>query len=144
MFSINPKNIEARILNLARYSAEQLPPCFYSLRFQCMNCSIGNEDTCILAHNPDFLSLLRWKVSNLPRFAEEDISVDLVMFLLQVFQSQGSALHLDKVLALLRRQNPELVIDSIKVKRVLKDNPELFKEIRANVFEFNPPDIREP
>jgi len=137
MISFDSRGLEARILSLARYSPELLPPCFDSLEFQCETCWIDDKDTCILLHDPDFLSLLRWKVSNLSRVAENVELDDLVVVLLEVFESQGSALHVDKILGLLRRQNTELKMGSAQLKRVLKDNPELFKEMDANVFLLN-------
>ena len=143
MFRLNPKHIETRVLHLARYLPELLPACIDSIQFHCDNCSVGDEDTCILVQDPDFLSLLRWKVLNLSRLPENAVSEDLVMLLLQVFESQGSALHVDKILGLLQRQNPDLKIISAQVRSVLKDNPEFFEEIDANVFVLNS-DVGEP
>ena len=137
MFSFNPRDIEAKILHFARYSPELLPSCMVSLQFRCEGCSLGDQGSCILLQETDFLSLLRWKILNLSRLTENDISDDLVVALVEVFESQGSALHVDKVLSLLLRQKPQLIISLSQLKSVLKSNSAFFKETDANVFVLN-------
>jgi len=85
----------------------------------------------------DFLSLLRWKILNLSGLPENDISDDLVVDLVEVFESQGSALHVDKVLSLLLRQKPQQKINLSQLKNTLRNNPALFKENNVNVFTLN-------
>lgn len=137
MFSFNPRDIEAKILHFARYSPELLPSCMVSPQFRCEGCGLGDQSSCILLQETDFLSLLRWKILNLSRLTENDISDDLVVALVEVFESQGSALHVDKVLSLLLRQNPQLRISLSQLKSALKSNPAFFEETDANVFTLN-------
>ena len=139
MFALRPKAIETRILHLARYSPELLPSCVVSLQFNCEGCEFGDQGSCILLQEKDFISLLRWKISNLSRLVENDISDDLIVALVEVFESQGSALHRDKVHSLLLRQKPQLGVSlsHSELKSVLKGNPLLFREIGANVFVLN-------
>lgn len=137
MFVTNPREIEAKILNLARYFPERLPPCMVSQRFRCGRCELGDRSSCILLMDVDFLSLLRWKILNLSGLPENDISDDLVVDLVEVFESQGSALHVDKVLSLLLRQKPQQKINLSQLKNTLRNNPALFKENNVNVFTLN-------
>ncbi len=137
MFSFNPRDIEAKILHFARYSPELLPSCMVSPQFRCEGCGLGDQGSCILLQDTDFLSLLRWKILNLSKLTENDISDDLVVALVEVFESQGSALHVDKVLSLLLRQKPQLRISLSQLKSALKSNSAFFKETDANVFTLN-------
>ena len=91
----------------------------------------------MLLLDADFLSLLRWKVLNPSGFVEDDITDDLVVDLVEVFESQGSALHVDKVLSLLLRQKPQLKISLSQLKNALRNNPAIFKENDVNVFTLN-------
>lgn len=137
MFILSPRDIETRILNYARYSPALLPSCMVSLQFRCEGCSLGDKDLCILLQDTDFLSLLRWKILNLSKLADNDIPDDLVISLIEVFESQGSALHVDKILGLLLRQKPQLKTNLTQIKIALKSNPELFQETDTNVFFLN-------
>jgi len=134
MFILSPKDIEIRILNDARESPGSLPPCMVSRQFSCEGCSLSEKDLCILQQDADFLSLLRWKISNLSKLADDDISDDVVISIIEVFESQGSALHVDKVLGLLLRQKPQLRINLTQIKKTLKSNPEIFQEKDTNVY----------
>lgn len=133
-FDTNPKTIEARIMSLARYHPGYLPACLVSAQFFCEDCSIDDEHSCLLLHNPDFLSLLRWRVLNLSRQTQDVTSDDLLLDLMAVFESQGSALHIDKILALLHQQNPELEIDLNQLRRALRAYSPFFEERGAGVF----------
>jgi len=108
-----------------------------SPQFHCEGCSLGEKDLCILLQDADFLSLLRWKILNLSKLADNDISDDLVISLIEVFESQGSALHIDKILALMQRQKPHLKTNLAQIKIALKSNPELFQETDISVFFLN-------
>ena len=134
MFVPSPRAIETRILHLARYSPELLPSCVVSLQFSCEGCELGDQGSCILLQEKDFLSQLRWKILNLSRLVENDVSDDLIIALVEVFESQGSALHIDKVLSLLLRQKPQLGVNLSQLKSALKGNPSFYKETDANVF----------
>jgi len=71
----------------------------------------------------------------------EDAKPDeIIMNMIQVFESQGSALHVDKIMSLLRRQTSDLKISDASIKKVLKGNPEIFKEMDSNVFMLNSED----
>ena len=137
MFAPSPRDIETRILNLGRYSPELLPSCIVSVQFRCEGCSFGDKDLCILLQDTDFLRLLRWKILNLSKLTDNDISDDLVISLIEVIESQGSALHVDKILGLLLHQKPQLRINLAQIKSALTSNPELFQETDANVFFLN-------
>ncbi len=137
MFSLNPRDIEARILHFARCEPERLPSCMTSRQLNCEGCRLGDQSSCVLLQDTDFLSLLRWKILNLTRLIEPDITDDLVISLVEVFESQGSALHIDKILSLLIRQKQQQRIDLAQLKSTLKHNPEFFKETNTNVFILN-------
>ncbi len=137
MFILSPKDIEIRILNDARESTGLLPSCMVSRQFNCEGCSLSERDLCVLQQDTDFLSLLRWKVSNLSKLVDYDTSDDLVISIIEVFESQGSALHVDKVLGLLLRQKPQLKINLSQIKKALKSNPEIFQEKDDNVYFLN-------
>jgi hypothetical protein len=134
MFGFSPKKIEAYVLSLAKYSPELLPPCIDSKQFDCDHCAIGDRNSCVVVLNEDFLSLLRWKVSHLSNLTEEDHADELLMNLVEVFESQGSALHLDKILSLMKKQNSNLNISVTHLRKMLKDNAEFFNETDPNVF----------
>jgi hypothetical protein len=138
MLSFSPREIETKILHFARFSPELLPSCMVSRQFRCEGCGLGDQGSCILLQEKEFLSLLRWKISNLSRLIENDVTDDLVVALVEVFESQGSALHMDKVLGLLLRQKPHLEVSLSQLKSALKGNPAFFKETDANVFVLSP------
>ncbi|OQC18258.1 MAG: hypothetical protein BWX72_00142 [Firmicutes bacterium ADurb.Bin080] len=138
MFSCNPRGIEAEIMYFARHSPELLPSCMVYQKFSCIDCQYGNKESCILLKDSDFLSLLRWKVVNLSKIAKnEDVSDDIVICIIDVFESHGSALHVDKVLGLLLRQNSHLKINIAQLKKILKNNPTIFKDNDNNIFTLN-------
>ena len=132
----SPKSTERRILMLALNCRGGLPSCMISQQFGCQGCEVGEGDSCILLQEPELLSLLRWRIVNLPRLIEDDVSYDLVLALVEVFESQGSALHIEKAYSLLLRERPDLEIDLQQLKRTLSSNSQLFRQTDTNVFDL--------
>ena len=135
MTDYSAKEIWGKILNLARCSPELLPPCFVSTQFSCERCSISQERECVLLRDPDFLSLLYWKIAHTTELTapfDDDYSSTII----EVFESQGeqTALHIDKIFSLTQLQHPEMTISRIQLKNIIKENPGLFKEINSNVY----------
>ena len=137
MFILSPKQIEIRILKYARESPDLLPSCMISRDFICKRCSLGENNNCILQIDGDFLSLLRWKISNLTKLADYDIPDNLSASIIEIFDSQGSALHVDKILSLFLRQNHPSRVNLTQIKKVLKSNPHIFKEKYTDVYYLN-------
>lgn len=102
-------------------------------QFGCDGCELGDEGSCVILLDPQFLSLLRWKLSHLTTLAA-DLSHDLVPALAELLESRGSALHVDKIYSLLQRENPELAIDLSQLRNTLRNNARVFRETNTDVF----------
>lgn len=137
MFEFGPRYIETRVMSLAKTSPELLPPCIVSEGFSCNTCMIGDTQTCLLLHDPHFLSMVRWRVANQKVLSDDSTPDTLIVAIMDIFDSHGLPLHEDKVISLLSQRNAELSFSRVEVRNTLKNNPVLFKQTDRHVYYLN-------
>lgn len=87
------------MLSIARTDASLLPECIRSRHYDCIDCQVMNHDSCILARDEDFVSYLRYRVS-------EDFRLrDLIR---EVVKEHGRPMYWDIIASMVRARHPHV------------------------------------
>jgi len=97
--SYSAPHAEHIVLSIARTDASLLPECIRSRHYDCVDCQVMNHDSCILARDEDFVSYLRYRVS-------EDFWLrDLIR---EVIKEHGRPMYWDIIASMVRARHPQV------------------------------------
>jgi hypothetical protein len=96
-FSYSATHAEHIVLSIARTDVSLLPECIRSRHYDCIDCLVANPDTCLLARDKDFVSYLRYQVS-------EDYRLRDVIR--EVIREHGRPMYWDIIASMVRARHP--------------------------------------
>lgn len=103
-FSYSATRAEYIVLSIARADASSLPKCIRSKHYDCIDCLVANPDTCLLARDKDFISYLRYRVS-------EDLQLrDAIR---EVIREHGRPMYWDIIASMVQARDPGITEHTI-------------------------------